>query len=174
VRNKETDIKPTSFLPPFPGSTLLLHSRLFPSPRVAWQGFSLLLLTCHTFPLLQLGSFPGCGAGYFLQYCGPLPPPPALTLVFTLMFLTLFVPSSSLCHFLPFLKHAFAKVLPAWLMGSAGSCCGSIVELTGTSCVQHGGNPSLCSHRPILYPHAPTSYYQNLAIYTRYTTRTSL
>ena len=49
--------------------------------------------------------------------------------------------------FLPFLKYVFLMALSAWLMGSAMSCGGSVVELSGSGHVQHGAAPGFFSRR---------------------------
>jgi len=72
---------------------------------------------------------------YLLQCLDQLlPHPSSLTLVFTLLFLTLFLffsPLSVHHYFLLFLKYIFPEVPLPWLRGSAVSCDGS----TGTSYV---------------------------------------
>lgn len=110
--------------------------------------------------LLQLGSFPGCSGGYLLQHPEAPPPPPSLTLVFPLLFLTAFVPSSFLWHLLPFLKYAFPEVLPVSLRGSAQSCCGAV----GASWAWDRAAPGLFLQGLPLWPHC----CQHLAVYTQY------
>lgn len=50
--------------------------------------------------------------------------------------------------FLPFLKYVFVEMPPGWLMGSAASCSGCVVELAGVCCVEHRAAPGLHSQRP--------------------------
>lgn len=108
--------------------------------------------------LLQPGSFPGCGGGYLLwhlEHFLPLLLRPCCSLC---CFSLLFVPSSSLWHFLPFLNSAFLEVLPVSLRGSAGSRCGS-VGATWDRAV-----PGLFPQGPPLQPPC----CQHLARYTQY------
>lgn len=88
----------------------------------------------------------------------PLPPSPPLTLVFLLLFLTLFVPSSSFCSwcFRLFLRNIFIKVTLTWLTGSALTCSGSIAEPSG----QHRAAPDLSPQRlPLQSSPLPKSSY---------------
>lgn len=62
---------------------------------------------------------------------------------------------SAFLMFLPFLKYAFTDMPPAWLMGSAVSCGGSIMEPTATVCVQHRADPVLFSQGLPVHPPAP-------------------
>jgi len=62
----------------------------------------------------------------------------------------------------PFLKYVSLEVPPASLKVSAVSC-GSVVELAGTRCVQHGRDPHLFPQRSSLQP----LHCQNLGRYTQ-------
>ena len=75
---------------------------------------------------------------------GAASPPPFLTMVSAVLFLTRFFPhlsfSQLLCRVLPFLKYLIAEMLPASLTGSALPSGGSVLEPTGTGSVRHGGS----------------------------------
>jgi len=131
---------------------LLLHGllsmdhssfRKYP-PTLAWgpiwaQQCGYLLWCCplhglqaNTYSTMAIST--GC-KGFFAPVPGASPPSPSsLTLVFTGLFLTLFSPHSSPPYsVLLFLKYVLSEVPPAWLMGSAVSCGGSVVELAVSS-----------------------------------------
>lgn len=61
---------------------------------------------------------------------------------------------SAFLIFLHFLKYVFTEMPPAWLVGSAVFCGGSIMETTGTVCVLHRADPGLFSQRLPLHPPA--------------------
>ena len=99
------------------------------------MGYPWITIPSGNIQLLWQGALHGLQCGYPLR-CGPLhmlqgnicsgscsssSPSPSLTLIFPLLFLTVFPHSSAFLMFLPFFKYAFTEVPPAWLMCSSGS-----------------------------------------------------
>lgn len=95
--------------------------------------------------------------------CHGAPPPPLTLLFLPLLLLTISFPPG-LPHWC-FLKYVIIEVPPAFLVGLAVSCGGSILEPAGTACVWDRAAPNLLPERP---PLQTTPHYQNLAIYTQY------
>lgn len=158
MENKNANIEKTLFFPLFSdlGS---LHPRLFCCKQhragLFWSvhsSCSLLLPPSHIFPLLQYGSFMGC-KGYLLWHLEHL----LLLLliwrfVFPLLFLTIFVPSSSPYDFCPFLDMFFQR---NWQRGHV--LPEGLLEKAGMGCVA----PDLFSQRPPLQPHPSNTQYSD-------------
>lgn len=64
--------------------------------------------------------------------------------------------------FFALIKYTFPEALYQWLKGSDVSCSGSVLEPTGTGCVQHGHSPGFFTQKlPLQPPPLPKPYYIN-------------